>query len=87
MRVHGLARQLKQGQAEGVFGAFTPEVMAMSIAQAIDGVAAAYAITNTLLQPLNTYLTGRPIGISLRAFGANVAPVVAAGRAVGFAGA
>lgn len=43
MRVHGLARQLKQGQAEGVFGAFTPEVMAMSIAQAIDGVAAAYA--------------------------------------------
>ncbi|MGV9360681.1 TetR/AcrR family transcriptional regulator [Amycolatopsis sp. NPDC003731] len=43
LRVHGLARQLKQGQAEGAFGAFTPEVMAMSIAQAIDGVAAAYA--------------------------------------------
>ncbi|WP_410625029.1 TetR/AcrR family transcriptional regulator [Amycolatopsis sp. cmx-8-4] len=43
LRVHGLARQLKQGQAEGTFGAFTPEVMAMSIAQAIDGVAAAYA--------------------------------------------
>ena len=43
LRVHGLARQLKQGQAEGLFGEFTPEVMAMSIAQAIDGVAAAYA--------------------------------------------
>jgi AcrR family transcriptional regulator len=43
MRVHGLARQLKQGQAEGAFGRFTPEVMAMSIAQAVDGVAAAYA--------------------------------------------
>ncbi len=43
LRVHGLARQLKQGQAEGVFGDFTPEVMAMSIAQAVDGVAAAYA--------------------------------------------
>ncbi|WP_410597689.1 TetR/AcrR family transcriptional regulator [Amycolatopsis sp. lyj-23] len=44
LRVHGLARQLKQGQAEGVFGrGFTPEVMAMSIAQAVDGVAAAYA--------------------------------------------
>ena len=43
MRVHGLARQLKQGQAEGAFGDFTPEVMAMSIAQAVDGVAAAFA--------------------------------------------
>ncbi|MGW4062478.1 TetR/AcrR family transcriptional regulator [Amycolatopsis sp. NPDC004747] len=43
LRVHGLARQLRQGQAEGLFGEFTPEVMAMSIAQAIDGVAAAYA--------------------------------------------
>lgn len=48
MRVHGLARQLKQGQAEGRFGAFTPEVMAMSIAQAIDGVAAAYAADPSL---------------------------------------
>ena len=43
MRVHGLARQLRQGQSEGAFGEFTPEVMAMSIAQSIDGVAAAYA--------------------------------------------
>lgn len=43
LRVHGLARQLRQGQAEGLFGEFTPEVMAMSIAQAVDGVAAAYA--------------------------------------------
>lgn len=48
MRVHGLARQLKQGQAEGTFGEFTPEVMAMSIAQAIDGVAAAYAADPSL---------------------------------------
>ncbi|MEU0790258.1 TetR/AcrR family transcriptional regulator [Amycolatopsis sp. NPDC005961] len=48
MRVHGLARQLKQGQAEGVFGDFTPEVMAMSIAQAIDGVAAAHAADPSL---------------------------------------
>lgn len=48
MRVHGLARQLKQGQAEGLFGEFTPEVMAMSIAQAIDGVAAAYAADPSL---------------------------------------
>jgi AcrR family transcriptional regulator len=48
MRVHGLARQLKQGQAEGRFGAFTPEVMAMSIAQAIDGVAVAYAADPSL---------------------------------------
>ncbi|WP_396135143.1 TetR/AcrR family transcriptional regulator [Amycolatopsis sp. A133] len=48
MRVHGLARQLKQGQAEGAFGDFTPEVMAMSVAQAIDGVAAAYAADPSL---------------------------------------
>ncbi|MEV5718975.1 TetR/AcrR family transcriptional regulator [Amycolatopsis mediterranei] len=53
LRVHGLARQLKQGQAEGTFGAFTPEVMAMSIAQAIDGVAAAYAADPSL--DLETY--------------------------------
>jgi AcrR family transcriptional regulator len=43
MRVHGLARQFKQGQQEGVFGEFTPEVMSRTIAQAIDGAAAAYA--------------------------------------------
>ncbi|KDN16028.1 TetR/AcrR family transcriptional regulator [Amycolatopsis rifamycinica] len=48
MRVHGLARQLRQGQAEGVFGGFTPEVMAMSVAQAVDGVAAAYAADPSL---------------------------------------
>ena len=48
LRVHGLARQLKQGQAEGAFGEFTPGVMAMSIAQAVDGVAAAYAADPTL---------------------------------------
>lgn len=48
LRVHGLARQLRQGQSEGAFGAFTPEVMAMSIAQAVDGVAAAYAADPSL---------------------------------------
>ncbi len=48
MRMHALARQLKQGQAEGVFGDFSPEVMAMSVAQAIDGVAALYAKDPTL---------------------------------------
>jgi AcrR family transcriptional regulator len=48
MRVHGLARQLKQGQAEGAFGDFAPEVVAMSVAQAVDGVAAAYAADPSL---------------------------------------
>ena len=48
MRMWAVARQLKQGQAEGVFGEFSPEVMAMSIAQAIDGVAAAYAADPSL---------------------------------------
>ena len=48
MRMWGLARQLKQGQAEGVFGEFSPDVMAMSVAQAIDGVAAMYAADPTL---------------------------------------
>ena len=48
LRVHGLARQLKQGQAEGAFGEFTPEVMAMAVAQAVDGVAAAYAADPSL---------------------------------------
>ncbi|MEV8610700.1 TetR/AcrR family transcriptional regulator [Amycolatopsis sp. NPDC051373] len=43
LRVGGVQRQLKQGQDGGVFGEFSPEVMAMSIAQAIDGVATAYA--------------------------------------------
>ncbi|MFI5606797.1 TetR/AcrR family transcriptional regulator [Amycolatopsis sp. NPDC051903] len=43
LRVGAVQRQLKQGQDEGAFGDFAPEVMAMSIAQAIDGVAAAYA--------------------------------------------
>jgi AcrR family transcriptional regulator len=42
-RTGRLIRQLRQGQREGVFGAFSPEVMAMSIAQAIDGVAAELA--------------------------------------------
>jgi AcrR family transcriptional regulator len=41
LRVGRLARQLRQGQAEGAFGEFTPEVMARTIAQAVDGAAAA----------------------------------------------
>jgi AcrR family transcriptional regulator len=43
LRFGALSRQLKQGQDEGAFGEFSPEVMAMSVAQAIDGVAAQYA--------------------------------------------
>lgn len=39
-RTGRLVRQLRQGQAEGVFGDFDPEVLAMTIAQAVDGVAA-----------------------------------------------
>jgi len=41
---HGrLERQLRQGQAEGVFGDFDPSVMARTIAHALDGAAAARA--------------------------------------------
>ncbi|MDT8912626.1 TetR/AcrR family transcriptional regulator [Amycolatopsis sp. PS_44_ISF1] len=43
LRVGAVQRQLQQGQAEGAFGEFAPEVMAMSIAQSIDGAGAAYA--------------------------------------------
>ncbi|WP_020673602.1 TetR/AcrR family transcriptional regulator [Amycolatopsis nigrescens] len=39
LRTGQLTRQLVQGQREGVFGEFAPEVLAMSIAQAVDGVA------------------------------------------------
>jgi len=42
-RTGRLERQLRQGQQEGAFGGFAPDVMALSIAQAIDGVAAKYA--------------------------------------------
>ncbi|GAB3743065.1 TetR/AcrR family transcriptional regulator [Amycolatopsis oliviviridis] len=42
-RTGRLERQLKQGQAEGAFGDFAADVMALSIAQAIDGVAAKFA--------------------------------------------
>ena len=38
----------------------------------IVGVATGYAITNTLLQPVNTFLTGRAVDVSLRAFGSNL---------------
>jgi hypothetical protein len=40
LRVGQLTRQLTQGQREGVFGEFSPEIMAMAVRQAIDGVAA-----------------------------------------------
>lgn len=41
LRTGRLGRQLRQGQTEGAFGEFDPEVLAMAIADAIDGVAAA----------------------------------------------
>lgn len=42
-RTGRLERQLKQGQAEGAFGDFAADVMALSIAQAVDGVAAKFS--------------------------------------------
>ncbi len=42
-RTGRLERQLRQGQKEGAFGDFALEVMALSIAQAVDGVAAKFA--------------------------------------------
>jgi O-antigen/teichoic acid export membrane protein len=42
------------------------------------GVAAGYAITNTALQPVNVWMTGRPVGVSLRSFVLNLAGVVQA---------
>jgi PST family polysaccharide transporter len=42
------------------------------------GVATAYAVTNTLLQPLNAWQTGRIVGVSLRRFLANLAGVAQA---------
>jgi AcrR family transcriptional regulator len=43
LRIGRLTRLLGQGQREGVFGEFTPEVMARTIAHALDGAAAALA--------------------------------------------
>ncbi|WP_414636110.1 hypothetical protein [Amycolatopsis sp.] len=43
LRVGRLARQLRQRQREGMFGPFTPEVMARTIAHGIDGAATALA--------------------------------------------
>ena len=48
LRIWGITRQLTQGQREGVFGEFSPEIMAMAIRQAVDGVAAQLA-TNPAL--------------------------------------
>lgn len=41
LRTGRLERQLRQGQREGSFGSFDPQVMAMAIRQALDGVALA----------------------------------------------
>ena len=43
LRTGRLARQLRQGQREGAFGDFDPDVIAVAIAGAIDGVAAELA--------------------------------------------
>jgi AcrR family transcriptional regulator len=43
LRIGRLTRQLTQGRREGVFGDFSPEIMAMAIQQAVDGVAAKLA--------------------------------------------
>ncbi|MGV9298194.1 TetR/AcrR family transcriptional regulator [Amycolatopsis sp. NPDC003676] len=43
LRTGALQRQLDQGRKEGAFGDISPEIVALSIAQAVDGVAAAYA--------------------------------------------
>jgi O-antigen/teichoic acid export membrane protein len=42
------------------------------------GVATAYAVTNTLLQPLNAWQTGKIVGVSLRRFFGNLAGVAQA---------
>jgi AcrR family transcriptional regulator len=47
-RTGRLIRQLRRGQQEGVFGDFAPEVVAMSIAHAVDGVAAELAADPSL---------------------------------------
>ncbi|WP_410657864.1 TetR/AcrR family transcriptional regulator [Amycolatopsis sp. lyj-112] len=47
-RTGRLERQLSQGQQESAFGDFAPDVMALSIAQAIDGVAAKFAADRKL---------------------------------------
>jgi O-antigen/teichoic acid export membrane protein len=49
----------------------------------IVGVAAAYAVSNTVLQPVNTAITGRPIGVSLAAFGRNVLPLAVGALGMG----
>jgi AcrR family transcriptional regulator len=41
LRFGRLARHLRQGQQQGAFGTFAPEVMARTIAHALDGAAAA----------------------------------------------
>ena len=41
-------------------------------------MALGYAVTNTAFQPLNVWLTGRTVGVTLRAFVFNLAGVVQA---------
>jgi O-antigen/teichoic acid export membrane protein len=48
----------------------------------IVGVAAAYALTNTLLQPFNTWLTARAVEMSLREFVAGLAGIAQAAAVV-----
>jgi O-antigen/teichoic acid export membrane protein len=51
---------------------------AVGVSWGIVGVSVAYAITNTLLQPVNVWLTGRIVGISLTTFCRNLAGVARA---------
>jgi O-antigen/teichoic acid export membrane protein len=51
---------------------------AVGVSWGIVGVAVAYALTNTLLQPVNVWLTGRIVGISLATFCRNLAGTVRA---------
>jgi AcrR family transcriptional regulator len=59
LRVGRLTRQLEQGQREGVFGDFDAGVMARTVAQAVDGAAAALAEDPEL--DLDAY--GRELGM------------------------
>jgi O-antigen/teichoic acid export membrane protein len=51
---------------------------AVGLTWGVTGVAAAYAISNTLLQPVNLWLTGRTVGVSLRRFIGSLSHVVQA---------
>lgn len=55
---------------------------AVGVQWGIVGVAAAYALSNILLQPVNVYLTARTVGISLLEFTRNLSGVTQAGLAM-----